>query len=156
MSRTKLLALLVVIVLTATAVACDDQGSGDAATDGSTTPPTLPFDTPTKDELATAAGLAFPESTDGYQSVQIGPGQLDVKFTMAEADVDAFVSGSDLPALTNGKRTLSHSSPLWELNPTEPSAGSEVTRDGLTISVEVVGAGDPRTARVSVSAAAPE
>ena len=95
---------------------------------------------------------AFPASTAGYRSVQVGPRQLDITFTLPATDVAAFVDGSGLPALADGERTMAHSSPLWELNPTEPLAGSRVERDGMAIAVEVIGDGDPRTVRASITA----
>jgi hypothetical protein len=155
-SRRGFLVIGALVALVAVGAGCDDQGSSsdDTPGGGTTTSGTLPFDSPSKDELADATGLSFPASIAGYQSVQLSPGQLDVTFTLAAADVEGFVADSDLPEPTEGDRTLAHASPLWELNPTDTFAGTEATRDGVTIAVEIVGSGDPRTARVSVTTAA--
>ena len=146
------LVVALLVALTATVLGCSDDGGDTTTATSDGTPPTLAVDTPSKDELSAATGLVFPPSTAGYRSVQLGPGQIDVLTTMAASEVDAFVEGSDLPALTDGQRTIAHPSPLWELNPTGGSAGTSATRDGVSIAVEVVGDGDPRAVRVSVIA----
>ncbi len=145
---------LVALVAVVVGAGCDDQGStssDDAAGDTTTTTAALPFDSPSKDELADATGLVFPDSVAGYRSVQLSPGQLDVTFTLPAADVDAFLEDSDLPPLTDDERTLAHASPLWELNPTDTYAGTATSRDGISIALETVGSGDPVTVRLTVT-----
>ena len=128
--------------------ACTD--SDDPGATSTTAGPTLPFRAPSKTELGDAAGLAFPDAVGEYRSVQLSPNQLDVTFTIAAADLDAFVDGSDLGELVPGERVMAHASPLWELNPDDVVRGAESERDGYRRTVEVVGEGDPLVVRLTI------
>ena len=128
--------------------ACSD--SEEPATTSTTAGPTLPFAAPSKDELGAATGIEFPDSLAEYRSVQLGPSQLDVTFTIPAGDLAAFVDGSALGPLLEGERVMAHSSPLWELNPDEAIRGAESERDGYLRSVEVLGDGDPLVVRLTV------
>ncbi len=76
---------------------------------------------PTKAMVARDAGIAFPPSTDGFRAARVG-GDLHVSFTIDADDADAFDERSGLH-LAAGKRVITHSSPLWELNPSGEISG---------------------------------
>jgi hypothetical protein len=119
-------------------------GSGSTTT---TAGQSLPFEgSPSQAVLAEAAGLSFPTSVSGYRSVRITGSELNVSFTIAATDVDTFLSGSHLGALTPNKRIILHSSPVWDLNPTGTVESAVSSRRGLERGIEVVtSATDPTT-----------
>lgn len=104
---------------------------------------------PTRDEVARAAGIAFPPSTDGFRLVRLGANQIDVTFTIDPSDVDRFAEGSGFE-LVDDERTLVHASPLWDVAVTDPLRGGSSTHDGIARSVEVVESGDLTTVRLSL------
>ena len=75
--------------------------------------------------LAKLTGLSFPAGTADFLSTHLDDGsQLDLTFTIPTAARAAFVTGSGLPALEDGRRVVTHSSPLWKLNPEGKIAGA--------------------------------
>jgi hypothetical protein len=105
---------------------------------------------PTRAQLEAVTGLRFPSSISKYETVQLHPGQIDVRFELPASEVNRLVSGSGLPPLA-ATRVIQHPSPLWALNPSGPIRGTTVTRRGAQIDLEVVG-GDPAVVRLSVLA----
>ena len=141
------------VLLAAVAVAvgaCSKSVTPGAAT--TTTAASLPFESsPSKDELARVAGLRFPASTAGYQSVRVDPSELDVSFTIAATDVDGFASGSGLGALAQG-RVIQHGSPVFPQNPTGTVRSAVSTHGRVTRVVEVVDdPGQPTSIRLIVT-----
>lgn len=125
------------------------SSNGDPGATSGVSGPTLPFERPSKAELADRAGLSFPSSVEDYRSTLVGPSELNVAFTMAASDLEGFVSGSGLPALTEGRRLIAHPSPVWEQNPAGTVSSTASVHDGLTRIVEVV-TPDPPTGSVGV------
>ena len=91
---------------------------------------------PTKAMVARDAGIAFPSSTDGFRAARVG-GDLHVSFTIDADDADAFDERSGLH-LAAGKRVITHSSPLWELNPPGEISGGASADSAVKRTVEVV------------------
>lgn len=117
-----------------------------------TTAVALPFDgSPSRADLAEVAGLAIPPSAQAYRSTRIDPSELHVTFTLPAGDVEEFITASDLPPLTEGRRLIIHPSPLWAQNPEGPVASTSSTASGVVRTVEVLGEGDPRTVRLTVT-----
>ncbi|MFI5044247.1 MAG: hypothetical protein ACHQDC_05600 [Acidimicrobiales bacterium] len=121
---------VVVCVIVSFAAACsDDSGSSESGerpastTADATTAATLPFTSPTKDQIGTEASLVFPAGTSDFLTAELtGRQQIDVTFTFPTADREAFEQGSKL-RLEDGKRVVLHASPLWKLNPGTPIRG---------------------------------
>ena len=105
---------------------------------------------PTLAQLESATGLRLPSSISKYRTVRLDPSQVDVTFTIPPSDVDRLVSGSSLPPLSPA-RVITHTSPLWSLDPSGSIRGTSTTRDGAKIDLEVV-SGDPAVVRLSVQA----
>jgi hypothetical protein len=117
-----------------------------------TTVAPLPFEgSPSRAALAEVAGLVVPSSATTYRSTRIDNSELHVTFTLPVAEVERFVTDSDLPPLTEGRRLIIHPSPLWDQNPEGPVASTSSTARGVVRTVEVLGDGDPRTVRLTVT-----
>jgi hypothetical protein len=146
--------LVWVIVVGACSSSTSERGSGSTTTAAGKA---LPFvDSPSQAVLAAAAGLTFPDSVAGYRSVRVTTSELNVSFTVAAADLDAFVTGSHLGTLTPNKRIILHSSPVWDLNPTGTVQSAVSTRRGLERGVEVVTSDtDPTTDTIRLVVATP-
>ena len=112
--------------------------------------PTLPFSSPSKDELGETAGLAFPPSVTDYRSTSFGPSQLHVTFVMDNDDVDAFVDGSGLGPLDEGT-LISHTSPLWETADAQNITGSVTMSGEFGRVIELVEGDGSTTVRLVVS-----
>ena len=80
--------------------------------------------------------------------------QLDVSFTLPPDQVAAFVSGSGLAAPVAGTRVITHSSPLWKLNPEGTVAGVTDTTSGVARAVETVPEGDKVRVRIVLTPSA--
>ena len=143
--------LIVVIALVLLAAGCSKSATPGLPTTNTIAP--LPFHgSPSRDELQRSAGISFPESTSDYRSVRVDPAELDVAFTLSEADVDAFIAESHLPSLTDGRRLIVHASPVWEQNPTGVIRSTSSEAKGVMRTVEVVTDGSgSATARLSIS-----
>lgn len=114
--------MLTLVALTA----CSrDAGAPSTSVRSAGPPATLPFTNVSRAELAREVRLAFPQSTDDFLSAQLANRrQLDVTFTLDASDEAAFVNGSKFPALRTGRRVVTHTSPLWKLNPGVPIRGT--------------------------------
>jgi hypothetical protein len=129
----------------------DDPGPKSPAT---TTGPreTIPVGDTSRAGIEQLSGLVLPPSTADFLSARLSDGtELDVTFTMAPGDEAAFVAASGLPALRSGTRVVTHSSPLWKLNPEGTISGATDTRAGVRRVVELVPEGDRLRARVVLS-----
>jgi hypothetical protein len=104
---------------------------------------------PTKADVSHDAGVEFPASTADFRLVRIGADQVDVTFTLATTDVDAFASGSGIE-LTDGQRAITHASPLWDVAITGAVRGGSSSENGITRNVEVLAAGDRSSVRLSL------
>ena len=122
-----------------------------ACSEDAAPPKALEQVSPTKAEVAKAAGFSFPASVSEFRLVRISGSNIQFAFRIAPGDVDAFASGSGL-TLTQGKRVIGHASPVWELNPAGTFAGGVDTRNKIRREVEVVtNAGQDRV-RISLTA----
>lgn len=85
-------------------------------------------------------------------------GDLHVSFTIDADDADAFDERSGLH-LAAGKRVITHSSPLWELNPSGEISGGASADSAVRRTVEVVTPAvdtDPLQVRLVISPAPSE
>lgn len=146
------LAVVLVVVGIVLVVTGDDEPTGPSTTtttvaDGQAPTATLPLDDTSVKGVSSMAGLVVPDGAKDFLTAATeNKAQLDVTFTLPSDQVDAFVSGSGFPALVEGEKVVTHSSPLWKLNPegTESGAADSVTVDGVTVvrAVETVPEGD--------------
>lgn len=79
-------------------------------------------------EISERTGLFFSDDLAEFRSALSETGeQVDIRFVATAAEVEAFISESELPPLTKNQRLLTHSSPVWDLNPVgSPIDPSEV------------------------------
>jgi len=146
------LAVVLVVVGIVLVVTGDDEPTGPSTTtttvaDGQAPTATLPLDDTSVEGVSSMAGLVVPDGAKDFLTAATeNKAQLDVTFTLPSDLVAAFVSGSGFPALVEGEKVVTHSSPLWKLNPegTESGAADSVTVDGVTVvrAVETVPEGD--------------
>lgn len=146
------LAVVLVVVGIVLVVTGDDEPTGPSTTtttvaDGQAPTATLPLDDTSVEGVSSMAGLVVPDGAKDFLTAATeNKAQLDVTFTLPSDQVEAFVSGSGFPALVEGEKVVTHSSPLWKLNPegTESGAADSVTVDGVTVvrAVETVPEGD--------------
>lgn len=129
-------------LLTGVPACSSDDGDGDTAV--------LDQVAPTKADIARDAGISFPASTADFRLVRISGDQIDVTFTLTPADVDGFASGSGI-VLTDGERSITHASPLWDVAIVGEFAGGSSTVDGVRRRAEVVGSEDAATVTVRLS-----
>ena len=143
----------IVLVITADDEPAPTAPSTTEAT-GSETGPTLPLDDTSQAAVEELSGLEFPPGTADFLSARLDDGtQLDVTFTMPSTDQAAFVTASGLPTLESGQRVVTHSSPLWKLNPEGTISGAADTNGSVGRAVEVVPEGDRLRARVVITPA---
>ena len=146
------LAVVLVVVGIVLVVTGGDEPTGPSTTtttvaDGQAPTATLPLDDTSVKGVSSMAGLVVPDAAKDFLTAATeNKAQLDVTFTLPSDLVAAFVSGSGFPALVEGEKVVTHSSPLWKLNPegTESGAADSVTVDGVTVvrAVETVPEGD--------------
>lgn len=146
------LAVVLVVVGIVLVVTGDDEPTGPSTTtttvaDGQAPTATLPLDDTSVEGVSSMAGLVVPDGAKDFLTAATeNKAQLDVTFTLPSDQVEAFVSGSGFPALVEGEKVVTHSSPLWKLNPegTESGAADSVPVDGVTVvrAVETVPEGD--------------
>ncbi len=92
-------------------------------------------------------GITAPESVSGFLSTQIDQDESHVVFDIAPAEIDELVDDSGL-TLEAGRRTITHASPLWELNPAGEIAGADDDVDAGHRTIEVVTGGEVATVRI--------
>jgi hypothetical protein len=150
-----LLAVGIVLVVTGG----DDGGGGDDAAPSTTDQPAArPAPTLAIDDLSVTgveelSGLAIPDDATDFLTAKLAENQqLDVTFTMAAEDEAEFVTASGLPPLAVDARVITHSSPLWKLNPEGRLEGAADVRDGVNRAVELVPEGDRLRARITLQA----
>jgi hypothetical protein len=160
-----LVGLVAGIVLVLTGGDDDGDASGDSTTTTAATGDSpaaerepLPLEDTSQAAIAELTGLAFPpEATDFLTARLDDDRQLDITFVMPAAQVATFVSGSGLPEPVADERVVTHSSPLWKLNPEQGTALSGVadTVDGVDRAVELVSEADGTVrARIVITTAA--
>jgi hypothetical protein len=85
------------------------------------------------------SGLDFPDSASEFLSAQLEVGsQLDITAIVPPAEEAAFLAASGLAAPVEGERVITHASPLWDLNPSEPIRGVSDRHAGVHRAVELV------------------
>jgi hypothetical protein len=113
---------------------------------------TIPTSDTSRSGIEKLSGLVLPPSTADFLSARLSDGsELDVTFTIAPGDEAALVKASGLPALRSGTRVVTHSSPLWKLNPEGTISGTTDTRGDVRRVVELVPEGNRLRARVVLS-----
>ena len=111
---------------------------GAGSTSGSPTD-TLDLTDTSQAAVEEVSGLAFPPGTNDFLTAQLdGGSQLDITATVPPAEEAAFLQASGLSAPVAGERVVTHSSPLWELNPSGTIRGVSDTANGVHRSVELV------------------
>ncbi len=158
-SRATLLAavtlLLVVIGIVLVVTGGDDRPTGPSTTTtaaGTAVKPTLDVGDSSKDAVARLAGLSIPAGAADFLSASTEDRtQLDVTFTLPTDQEEAFVTGSGLPDLVPGDRVITHSSPLWKVNPEGRVSGASDVHWTIVRSVETVAEGDRIRVRIVLS-----
>jgi hypothetical protein len=92
-------------------------GTGSGAPEEAPATASIPTDDLSLAAVEGWSGLDIPEAAEGFLTARAGADQLDLTFTMAPEDEQAFVRSSALPEPLPGRRYVLHSSPLWKLNP---------------------------------------
>lgn len=134
-----------------TAGACTKQPTPGGAAVTTSPAVTLPFQSPSKRELAAATGIVFPSSVRDYRSVAIGPTAIDIAFSMSAADVTKFASDSSIELIA-GQRLIHHASPVWDQNPVGLISSGQTRQGTTTSTIEIVsGSGDRVAVRLAVS-----
>ena len=114
---------------------------------------TLPLGDTSLAGVEQLSGLDIPAGATDFLSARTQTGQqLDVTFTMPTTDEAAFLTGSGLPPLGVDARVITHSSPLWKLNPGTPIRGAADVRGDVNRAVELTPEGDRLRARVTLLA----
>lgn len=160
-----LVGLVAGIVLVLTGGDDDGDASGDSTTTTAATGDSpaaerepLPLEDTSQAAIAELTGLAFPPDATDFLTARLDDDrQLDITFVMPAAQVATFVSGSGLPEPVADERVVTHSSPLWKLNPEQGTALSGVadTVDGVDRAVELVSEADGTVrARIVITTAA--
>ena len=108
----------------------DDEASGPSTTtsttvEGQAPEVTLALDDTSLAGVSSLAGLVVPDGVADFLSAGTEDRtQLDVTFTLPPDQVATFVDGSGFPALIEGEEVVTHSSPLWKLNPEGSVSGA--------------------------------
>jgi hypothetical protein len=131
--------VLVVIGVVLIVTGGDDGPSGPSTTtvaeDGAPRV-TLPLDDTSTAALSALAGLVLPDGVADFLSAGTEDRtQLDVTFTLPSDQVAAFVEGSGFPTLVEGEQLITHSSPLWKLNPEGTIAAAADVYEGADAAV---------------------
>jgi hypothetical protein len=114
----------------------DPPQDGPAADDPAAT---LGLEDSSQASVEELSGLDFPESASGFLSAQLDDGsQLDLTATFPPSEEAEFLEGSSLAVPVAGERVITHSSPLWDLDPAGTVRGVTDTRGGVDRAVELV------------------
>lgn len=82
-------------------------------------------------EISELTGLQFPDDLVEFRSALAETGeQVDIRFVATNEQVEQFIDDSNLPPLVAERRLLTHSSPVWELNPVSATTNSSEVVDG--------------------------
>lgn len=160
--------VLVVIGVVLVVTAEDDEPAVPSTTTTSTTPGQAPTVTLATGDTSVAgvsalAGLVIPDgSSDFLTAATEDRAQLDVTFTLPTDQVPAFLTGSGFPTPTEGEEVITHSSPLWKLNPEGtvsgvadrfPAEGDDSGTAAVVRAVETVPEGDRVRIRMVITPA---
>lgn len=86
---------------------------------------TMPLENTSIAAVSAMAGLQVPPGVADFLTAGTEDRtQLDVSFTLPSDQLEAFVTGSGFPALVEGTQVVTHSSPLWKLNPDGTVSGA--------------------------------
>lgn len=154
---------LVVIGIVLVVTGGDDAPTGPSTTtttasDGQAPTATLALDDTSVAGVSALAALTVPDGVEDFLSAATeNKAQLDVSFTLPTDQVAAFTSASGFPALVAGDQVITHSSPLWKVNPEgEVSGASDTVRGSggeVVRAVETVPEGDRVRVRLVVTPA---
>lgn len=116
-------------------------------------PSTLPLGDTSITGVESLSGLDIPDGAADFLTARTSTDQqLDLTFTVPPSAEAAFLTGSGLPPLGVDARVITHSSPLWKLNPGTPIRGAADVRGEVNRAVELTPEGDRLRARVTLSA----
>lgn len=105
---------------------------------GATPAATLPLSDTSIAGIAALAGLAVPDDVADFLTASTEDRtQLDVTFTLPPDEVDTFITGSGFPTLGED-RVITHSSPLWKVNPSGEVRGAADESGSVRRAVETV------------------
>ncbi|UDY33989.1 hypothetical protein [Dermatobacter hominis] len=155
--------VLVVIGIVLVVTGGDDEPAGPSTTtttaaEGQAPRATLPLDDTSTAGVSALAGLTIPDGVADFLSAGTEDrAQLDVTFTLPTDQVATFTSGSGFPTLVEGDQVITHSSPLWKVNPGGTVSGAADTFRGddgsVARAVETVPEGDRVRVRLVISPA---
>lgn len=110
----------------------DDDTTADSG-------PIVEIESTDAEAVAELAALEIPGGAQDFLTARLDDDtQLDITFTIDPADEAAFIEGSALPDPSAGQRTITHSSPLWELSPSSEVRGSDDSVGELRRRIELV------------------
>lgn len=155
--------VLVVVGIVLVVTGGDDGPSGPSTTtsapsDGEAPKVTLPLDDTSVAGVSALAGLTVPDGVADFLSAATEDRtQLDVSFTLPGDQVGTFVAASGFPTLVEGDQVITHSSPLWKLNPEGTVSGAADSVEGaqgtVTRAVETVPDGERVRVRLVITPA---
>lgn len=153
--RLAVLALLLVGLVIGGCLVVTGGGSDEPDTTAPRGRPTstLPLGDLSEAGVEALSGVDVPDSASDFLSARLdGDRQLDVTFTIPPDALAGLVAASGLPPLTESNRVITHSSPLWKLNPGTPISGVADLRDGTNRAIEVTPEGDRLRVRLTLRA----
>lgn len=119
-SRRLARALTAALVVAAATTACGDEAGTTALT---------------RNQIEERSGLTLPASVEGFRATRTTTDQLQVTATVTDADGTRLADDLGLEA---DRRVVTHSSPLWELNPSGTIRGGTSRHEEVERTVEVI------------------
>jgi len=89
----------------------------------------------TRDEIEERSGVTLPASVEGFRATRTATDQLQVTATVTDGDGARLADDLGLEA---DRRVVTHSSPLWELNPGGTIRGGTSRHEEVERAVEVI------------------
>lgn len=112
----------------------DDRDAGDGDTSA-----TLDLSDTSQAGVETLTGLEFPEGTNGFLTARLeDDSQLDITALIPAEQESAFLAASGLEQPEAGRAVITHSSPLWELEPGGTVRGVSDRHEDLLRRVELL------------------
>jgi hypothetical protein len=120
-------------------IVTDDDSTPDTTGTPKDGAATLGIEDSSQASVEDLSGLDFPDSATEFLSAQLDDGsQLDVTAIIPSSEEAAFLEASGLPIPVAGERVVTHSSPLWDLNPSGTIRGVTDTTATVQRAVELV------------------